>query len=549
MRFSLTLTAALLASTAAFADDIVIRADIAEATVFLSGAEITRRGTVTLPPGTHRLLIAMPDAAQAERLEISGPDGLSFSPPQPLSGHPVAEGALDDAAQAAARAAVETARDALQQAQDDLTAADAELRALEAQQAYLVALSRGGPDGAAMPADPAALPRFLATLGTETARVQAGILSAQIARRNLSGAVDDRRTDLASATADLARLRPFGTSIDGVEVTVTVAAETTAEVALDYLSYAAGWEPSYEFRLDSGTGALDIDRFITLYTSGNAVWQDVATVFSTAEPNRQRSPSEVYATPARIFEPAPVTPGDSSRIGTALPGLAMAEVEAAPVIAAAPRATMQVDGLSVSYGYGAPISVGPTGEAILPFDRLTLATETEARGNPRIDDTAYLMAMGRNDSAETILPGFAAFFRDGALVGEDMVGLIPTGAEIDLAFGPLDHLRLVWIDRTLAEGDRGIFTSSTTQDRAIAFGVENTSDTAEAVRLIYATPFSEQEDLELDLTLTPAPDARDLDDRRGVHAWDLTVQPGQTALVEMGVSLSWPEGQILSWQP
>lgn len=547
MRFALSLAASLMAGTAALADDIVIRADIAEATVFLSGAEITRRGTVTLPPGTHRLLIAMPDAAQAERIGIAGPEGLTFGPPQPLSGHPVAEGALDDPAQATARAAVETARDALQQAQDDLTAADATLGALEAQLSYLSALSRGGPDGAAMPADPAALPQLLATLGAETARVQADILSARIARRTLTEAVADRETELANARADLARLRPFGSAIDGVEVTVSVGSETTAEITLDYLSYAAGWEPSYDFRLDSETGALDIDRFITLYTSGNAVWQDVATVFSTAEPNRQRSPSEVHATPARIFDPAPVALGDSSRIGTPVPGLAMAE--AAPVIAAEPRATMQVDGLSVSYSYAAPVSVGPSGEAVLPFDTLTLATETEARGNPRIDTTAFLMAMGRNDSGEPILPGFAAFFRDGALVGEDMIGMIPTGAEMDLAFGPLDHLRLVWIDRTLAEGDRGVFTSSTTQDRTIAFGVENTADTPETVRLIYATPFSEQEDLDLDLTLSPAPDARDLDDRRGVHAWDLTVQPGQTALVEMGVSLEWPEGQILSWQP
>lgn len=549
MRIALSLAALLMSSAAALAQDIVIRADIAAATVFLSGAEITRRGTVSIPPGTHRLLIAMPDAAQAERIEVTGPEGITFGAPHPLSAHPIPEGALDDAAQAAARAAVQTARDALQQAQDDLTAADAGLRALEAQQSYLSALSRGGPEGAAMPADPAALPRLLATLGAETARVEADILAAGIARRDLAATLEDRRTDLTAATADLARLRPFGTSIDGVEVTVTVAAETTAEVAIDYLSYAAGWEPSYDFRLDSETGALEIDRFITLHTSGSAVWQDVATVFSTAEPDRQRSPSEVFATPARIFDPASVTLDDGSRIATPMTGLAVAEVEAAPVIAAAPRATMQIDGLSITYVYGAPVSVGPTGEAVLPLDTLTLATETEARGTPRIDATAFLMAMGRNDSGEAILPGHAAFFRDGALVGEDMIGLIPTGAGIDLAFGPLDHLRLVWIDRTLAEGDRGVFASSTTQERAIAFGVENTADTAEAVRLIYATPFGEQEDLELDLTLIPAPDARNLDDRRGVHAWDLTVQPGQTALIEVGVSLAWPEGQVLLWQP
>jgi len=545
MRFALSLTAAFMVGTAALADDIVIRADIAEATVFLSGAEITRRGTISVPPGTHRLLIAMPDAAQAERIAVSGPDGLTLGPPQRLSGQVIAEGALDDPEQSVARAAVEAARDAVQQAQDDLTAADATLRALEAQMSYLTALSRGGPDGAVMPADPATLPQILVTLGAETERVQADTLAAQVARRDLAEALSDRQAGLEAAMTALARLRPLGTSIDVIEVALRTDTAVEAEVTLDYFSYAAGWEPSYEFHLDSETGTLEVTRFITVHSSGVARWQDVATLFSTAQPNRQRDASALYPTPARIVEPVQPRTAGIARIGEA----EMALADAAPVVVAEPRADLRVEGLSVSYVYSDPVSIGPGGEAVLPFDTLTLQTTTEARAVPRIDTTAFLVAMGRNDTGEPILPGPAGFFRDGALVGEAMIDLIAAGAEVDLGFGPLDHLQLVWIDRTLAEGDRGIFTSSNTQDRAIAFGVENTSDRPEQVRLLHATPFAEQEDLTLDLTLSPAPDARDIDDLRGVHAWDLTVAPGETALVEMEVDLSWPEGQVLTWRP
>ena len=547
MRFSLTLTAALLASTAAFADDIVIRADIAEATVFLSGAEITRRGTITVPAGTHRLLIAMPDAAQADGIDVSGPEGLSFGPPQLVAGHVIAEGSLDDPEQAAARAAVEAAEDAVQQAQDDLTAADATLRALEAQLSYLSALARGGPEGATMPADPATLPQLLATLGAETGRVQGEILAAQVARRDLARALTDRQAELSAASAELARLSPFGTAVDAIEVTLRAPSETEGEVVVDYLSYNAGWEPAYELHLDSETGALDIERYFVVYTSGGLVWRDVSMTFDTAEPTRQRSPSDVFPTPARIVEPAP--PAAAVRLGTnAEFGIADAAPEPA-VILEDTAAMVGFDGLSVRYSYAQPVSIGPEGETVLRFDSLTLDTETEARAAPRRDTTAFLVSMGRNETGEPILPGYATFFRDGALIGEDVIDMIPDGAELELAFGPLDHLRLIWIDRTLAEGDRGVFTSSNTQERAIAFGVENTSGTAEVVRLIYATPFSEQEDLELELTLAPAPDARDIDDLRGVHAWDLTVEPGETRMIEMGVALEWPEGQILTWWP
>jgi uncharacterized protein (TIGR02231 family) len=550
MRFALTLTAALMGSTAAFADDIVIRADIAEATVFLSGAEITRRASVTVPVGTHRLLVAMPDAAQADLIEVTGPDGVILGPPQRISGFAIAEGALDDADQAAARAEVETAREALQQAQDDLTAADGRIRALDTQLAYLTALTRGGTDGVAMPADPALVPQFLATLGAETARVEGELLAAQVVRRDLDEAVRDRQAALNAATAAFARLRPFGEAVDVIEVSLSAQADIEATITLDYLSYGAGWEPSYEFRLDSGSGALEIDRFVHVYTSGPARWQDVAMTFSTVEPARQRAPSTLYPSRARIVDPTP--PASAGLVPLASNEARLAGAMPAPVedaIMAEARAALQVEGLSVSYVYSEPVSIGPSGEAVLPFDTLTLETETEARAVPRVDDTAFLVATARNDSGEPILPGLARFYRDGALIGEDLLPLIADGAEADLAFGPLDHLRLVWIDRSLAEGDRGLFTTTNTQDRRVAFGVENTSGTAETVRLLYAMPFAEQEDLALDLSLDPPPDARDIDDLRGVHAWDLTIAPGETAMVEMQARFDWPEGKVLTWEP
>ena len=203
----------------------------------------------------------------------------------------------------------------------------------------------------------------------------------------------------------------------------------------------------------------------------------------------------------------------------------------------------------MSYPYPEAVSVGPTGEVLLSFDTLTLDAEQENRAVPRWDDTAFLVAMAENDTGEPILPGEARFYREGALLGDGFLPMIAAGAEAEMAFGALDHLQLVWIDRSLAEGDRGIFTTSTTQERALAFGVENTSDAEEAVRIIYATPFAEQEDLELDLDLSPAPSVRDLDDARGVYAWDVEIAAGETELVEMEVSFEFPEGQVLDWQP
>jgi len=528
----------------ALAQDMTLRADISEAVVNAQGAEITREVTVTLPAGETRLFIAMPDAGWADLVQVTGPEGVRFSPVERVGEHPLDDGTLDTPAQAAARQAVEEAEDALLQTQDEIAGAEAEIRAVEAQLAYLNALTRGD-SGVAMPENPRLVPEFLATLGGETRRVIEEMSATRALRRDLSDSVTERQEALQAAEAALERLRPYGDTVDGIEVKATTTAEIEAVLTVSYLSDGVYWEPSYDLRLDSETGALTLERHITLAVETPARWDAVEVDFSTATPSRQRVPQEVWSRPARIMEP----PTMRAVSGEAMDSAMVEPLPLAPVVMAEGRAAMVVDGLSARYDYATPVSVGISGEVVLPLDTLAFDMDTENRAAPRFDGTAFLMAMGENDTGEPVLPGEARFYRDGALVGEDWIDLIPAGAEMELAFGALDHLQLVWIDRTNAEGDRGVFVTSNTQARSLSFGVENTSDQPEPVRLIYATPFAEQRDLEMDLTLTPPPSALNIDDRRGVHAWSVIVGPGETVMIDLEVEFTWPDDQILDWRP
>jgi uncharacterized protein (TIGR02231 family) len=542
MRILATTALALCLPGMALADDILLRADIAEALVFADGAEVARRSEVDLPAGRHRLLIPMRDFGDPSLMEVTAPEGVSVGLPQPVERIAIPEGALDSATEAAARDAVERAEDALQAVRDALGLRDAAIAGLETQLAYLQSLSRGGPEGAAMPSDPARLAEILATLGTETERVGTELQAAREARRADEETLEERTRDVAAARAALADLEPFGTEAPGIALEIEVAEATRGQVGISYLTWDASWSPAYALRLDTEVGALAVERSIEFSYHGGAVWRDVQTRFSTAIPNRQRVPSGVFPDPVRIAPPAPEP---APRIAG---GLADAEMMPAPVLMAE-AAVMVTDGLSVVYDYTAPVTVGPSGEVTLPFDDLALEVDLENRAVPRRDATAFLVATGRNDSGEAILPGEARFFRDGDLVGTDFLPMIPAGAEVEMAFGALDHLVLSWQDLSLDEGNRGVFVSENEQRRRFAFGVENTSGTAEEVRLLYATPFAEQEDLDVEVTFSRAPDELAVDDMRGVNAWNLSVAPGEEARIEMTVEMTWPEDMVLTWWP
>lgn len=535
MRIALSFALVMISAAPVHADDLLLRADITAATLYLSGAEVRRSTDLAIAPGSHQVLIAMQDAALAERITLTTPEGIIIGQPRKIAGYHIAEGLLDDPEQAAARAARDAAKDALTAAQDTLALVDGGIRALEAQLRFLGTLTG---DGIA-DANPETLPGILSTLGTETARLERALHDARIARREPAEAVVTREVALAKANDALDRLKPFGTAVDVIAFSLSAPNAVEGQIGLDYFTQAASWSPSYTLRLDSITGALEIAPFVSVAVQGPGRWRDVATRFSTGQPDRPRTPSALWPTPARIVAPASPQPLALSRLG------------AAPMMeGAADSIAMQaVTGLTVTYAYGSPVSLDHDGRATLPLDPLAMQATTEIRAVPRLDQTAYLIAALRNDSGAPILPGPARYFRDGALIGEDFLPLIPMGAEAELGFGPLDHLRLIWIDRSLAEGDRGLFSTTTTQSRQIAFGVENLSDRPQAVRLLYATPFAEQEDLTLRVRLTPEPAARDIDDQRGVHEWLLDLAPGTQTLIEMTADFDWPEGQVLLWQP
>jgi uncharacterized protein (TIGR02231 family) len=543
MRFLSSTALALSLCGPALADDIVLRADIAEALVFAQGAEVTRRVAVDLPAGSHSLLIPMRDLGDPARIQVRGPDGMRIGAPMPLDRIAIGEGDLDTDVEAAARATVDAAEDAVQAARDALARRDAEIQGLQTQIVYLSALARGGAEGAAMPEDPAALTQILATLGAETGRVGTELQAAREARRSDEDMIEARLQDLRTAQIALQALTPFGPESVGIRLDVEAGEPTSGTVEITYLTPDAGWQPRYTLRLDTQTAQIGIDRAITLARYGGAVWRDVAVQFSTAIPNRRRAPSDIWPDPVRIGPPLP-QPSVRS-------GLASADAEAAmePVVMLEDTAQMNMNGLSVVYDYAAPVSVGPSGEVTLPFDDLTLDVTLENHAVPRRDSTAFLLAMGDNTSGETILPGHATFYRDGDLIGDSVLPLIPPGAELTMPFGPLDHLRLSWLDLSLDEGDRGIFVSENEQQRRVAFSVENTSANAETVRLLYAVPFAEQEDIDVDVQFTRAPDETDVDDQRGVAAWDLDVAPGDTSRIEMSVELTWPDEMMLNWRP
>jgi len=542
MRLLTSSLIALAAAVPALADDVYSQAPVAAATVYPAGAQLTLRATVDLPAGTHRVflpysgldsLAALPRIRTSEGVTIGA---LGFRRDVALDRE-----ALFTDAQAEAWAAVEAARESVALKKDEIETANAALRGLEARLDFLSRIEPAEEIGAED------LFALADRLRDETARSQSALVEAGSKVRPLEDELKELRADLAAAEAAFARLSPPGAIADMLSVEVTVAEAGLVTLELTELTSRAWWEMDYDLDLHREAGEIAVARKVIVTQETGRIWDDIALTLSTARPGEDVSPSPVDPDRARIVES--MGGGRFSERASA-PMLEGAMPEPMVVMDADMKsAALEVDGLALSYVYPDTVTIGADEAAELALDQLTLEAEALVHAAPRWDDTAFTVARFTNTTGEPLLPGWANILRDGHLVGRETLDMIPAGAETVLGFGPIEGIRLKTVFERNQEGDTGFISKSNTRNQLVTFTVENLTGEQQDLRAFFPLTFSEQDDLRVRVTANPAPTETDIEKKRGVSAWDMTLAPGETAEVEISVALDWPEGMELIWQP
>jgi len=507
-------------------------------TVYNGYAMVTREVSVDVSAGAHELVLPdLPQWVDAGSLRISVTGAALAStrlrtdalPPQPDS---------DSAAVVAAKAAIETALLAVRDLEDKVLDANVAAIAAEARLAFLT--------GIATKDDLPTAPDALAGLG-EMIEAQTLIATqAQIVAQRAARTIGEDRADLEQAVQDartaFAALTPptQPKSLLALSVAATDAGSVIASV-----SYPANasWEPTYDVVLNTEEGSMTLRRAALITQSSGENWENVALTLSTLAPIGQVVPSELYP-PLLSFEDPQVrakTELQRSSLG------AVMEDAPAPVMAMAPRPQPNFDGPGVTYTLPAPLTIAQNAEgARVELDALSFDARVFARAVPSRDQTAFLMAEATNASLEPLLAASTAqIFVDSALVGRSPFAAVPAGGEMMQAFGPLEDIRLSYAVLDRSEGDRGLISRSNAQTQDVRITIENLGTKTWDIEVMEAMPYSEQDDLVIEWAAKPAATVTDVDDRRGLIQWNVSLAAKETQVIAVEQLIRWPDGKVL----
>jgi uncharacterized protein (TIGR02231 family) len=544
-------TSLLLASTASImAADISATSRIDAVTVYPIGAEVMRVGRVTMERGEHAILFTdLPAQAVSGSIRVEG-KATGMLEIGSVDTRRVSVPRTDAAMAATERKQIE---DAIEKLKDERAVLQAGVEAAQAQKTLITNLAQL-PTQPPAPNSAAAQPdwsQLFALIGQRSAEAQKSVLEAQIKMRET-----DRQ--IADLTGKLATLAPAQEERTEVKVFVNAGAPLDAELTIRYQVQTASWTPFYDARLLTGTRdlppKLQLIRRASIQQKTGESWDDVQLALSTARPGAGSAapvlrPITVdYAPDAqppaeprgRMGYAAPV-PTDQLNLNDDERRTVDKSKEAAEVSAGEGRAQIEMQAFQAVYAIAGRVAVPSTGEMKrVQIDDLALDPTLTVRTVPKAEQKAYLYAKLTTARGTPVLPGTVSLFRDGTFVGNGRLPLLAPGEEHELGFGVDDMVRVRHAIIEDKRGETGLISTSKTDVRNYRITVKNLHQRPIQLSVLDQIPVSQNDAIKIELQGRTAPTRRDVEDKRGVLAWDMALTPDEEKAVEFGYRVSWP---------
>jgi uncharacterized protein (TIGR02231 family) len=459
--------------------------------------------------------------------------------------------------------------DRIEKLRDQRLVLQSDIQAAEAQKTLINGLTQlpGRPSTAGATAPEPDWTKLLALIGEKTAAAQRSILDTNVKLRDIDRQVDELGKKLAT-------LAPAPEARTEVKVFVSAAATTDAELVVRYQIASAGWTPFYDARLATGAkgqaAKMQLVRRAAIQQQSGESWDDVALTLSTTRPSATTAAPElqmlsvdyvpdrplgaaygnVAAGIAVPAAPAPAAPATRAKamaeaVSDSDAGRADLEAKAKEV-----SATADAQSFQVLYAIPGKVSVAQTGEQKrVQIGAEDLEPSLVVRTVPRLDPLAYLYAkLTMPKTSGPVLPGNVSLFRDGTFVGQGRVPQLAAGEDHELGFGTDDQVKVKRVVIEDKKGESGVFTTTRGEERNFTISVKNLRANPVAVQVLDRIPVSMQQDIKVDATFKPQPTSKDVKDRRGTVAWDLTVAPDQETQIAFGYKVSSPAGKNVQYR-
>ncbi len=346
-----------------------------------------------------------------------------------------------------------------------------------------------------------------------------------------------------------------------IKAYLKVAKDVTTSMSLRYHVNGASWRQEYETHLDTKKGVdnakLKIIRRASVRQKTGEDWSNVSLTLSTTNPTAGNTQPEVK--PLRlVLRPDNATHkkmkisrdyGNQIQMSGGLKAKTSNKYQLSNVNLYSSQPSDSRAGLEKHLAFHSlvrlpeTVSLSGTGDAKqIPMGTFDVKTTLRAIAVPRQKPVAFLTAKFTMPENISSPHGKAVIYRDGAYIGTGALPNLNGGSEYYLGFGADSKVQLkrVEVDRS-KEKQSGILSSTQSDERHFKMTVKNLHSWKMPVIVLDRYPYSDNK--EINITLFPTttkPTRKNVNDQRGVLAWDKTIPAKGEAVINLDYKVSWP---------
>ena len=603
----LPLLTGLLVSPA-FADEIKTKSEIDSVTVYTNRATVTRVATVTIPKGSHTVVLeGLPTSLIQDSLLAKGVADAAVKIGA-IAHKSITTKDLTSEREKEMRQQIEKLNDQIDVLDDEIEALDAKLEFIDdiADQAKM----RSKEEIATLSLKPQEWEEAASYIHKKTSEIseaQRNLILKQRPLKKEKSRIErqlnaNKRKPHHSRRGYSSRSpsnSPFGhpaipeiepiKSYMQVKIPLEAEKETEMTLSVEYQVSNATWRPLYDARLNTqGDDVLALTQFGSVKQNTGEDWTGVALTLSTAQPHRGTSlaplhtnwitarkplpPREEYkrisggsALPTPIGRPQGlIVTTDNARGGVRIDPLQewrktaearrfeidfQEEPEAPPQPSQYQVAQINTGGFVSEYkvtGRNDVLSDG-TFTKLMIGDFKTEA-DLQVYIKPQLGAKAYLVADTKLKGESPILPGSVNLFRDNVYVGKTNIPLLRPDEDHVLYFGIDDQVSVKRKTQKDFRSEDGLIVKDNILQRSYLTEIKNLHNFPVEIVVRETVPTSKSEEavVSIDKKRTTPGFKKDTDNKKGLLSWTFELPKKSNKNIQLDWSVTWPKDYRLS---
>ena len=337
-----------------------------------------------------------------------------------------------------------------------------------------------------------------------------------------------------------------------IVVMVTADQAVNAVFTVSYLVYTAGWSPSYDLRAKNVNNPIEIAYKANVYQTTGENWENVLLTLSTSNPQLSGTKPNLntwflsYYNPysyswttdtknkgARMDKKAEAPAAAYERESVTLNEVAIVDANAASTYTSVTESTTSIE-FEISKPYDIPCN-GQT--YTVEMTKSTLPATYEYYAVPKVDKDAFLLARVTGWETLNMLSGNVYLYFEGTYVGQSYFDSRSTSDTLDLSLGR-DKNIVIKREKLKDFSSKSLVGLNQKESRGFEISVRNKKSTSITIVIDDQIPVSTDKDLVVEKT--DISNAK-YDEPSGRLTWKYDVKAAETKKMKLVYSVKYPK--------